>query len=415
MSPNTPPDQERGINSMTAFMSLLFVMIPTLLSGGSAYLYGQGDAGIIKASVLTGTAFLAVSFSWYNQINNRKLSYDNSDHPERFFLIALSGVVFSCILPLFPSGAWPLMPFAIALSILGSRSLGVLTYGCTLMIPTLLMGADAGSLDIFFMYFVPGCISIMLLPDIDEDFKVGFPVFISHLFLFLCECACTILNLNERLSIRMFFLPAINVCICMIITYLILRLFCFRIIRKDAVINLGIADPEHSLMLWLKQNSPEDYYHAVHTAYFSERIASKTGADKLLAKAGAYYQNIARVRREKLGYEEPESVVLDRICLENNIPDPIRNILTELLEKNYVSRESTMIMFSDAVVTSVKYLMKKHPGQLIDYGKVVDMIIQRKKDNGTLKNSLIAINDIDTMRDVFVKEDLYYDFLRADN
>lgn len=57
-------------------------------------------------------------------------------------------------------------------------------------------------------------------------------------------------------------------------------------------------DPEYVLLTDLKQYSKKAYYHAVHTAYFCEKIARKIGADEMLAKAGGYYHKIGRMRGE---------------------------------------------------------------------------------------------------------------------
>ena len=61
---------------------------------------------------------------------------------------------------------------------------------------------------------------------------------------------------------------------------------------KDIDFYSMINDPEYELLTRLKEINKEAYFHAVHTAYLSDRIAKKIGCDAALAKAGGYYHKI---------------------------------------------------------------------------------------------------------------------------
>lgn len=69
-------------------------------------------------------------------------------------------------------------------------------------------------------------------------------------------------------------------------------------------------------------------------------------------------------------------------------------------------------MFADAVVSMVLYIFSREPDKQPDYSQIVEVIFKKKQENGSLLNSSITIHELNVMQEIFVKEKLYYDFLR---
>jgi len=44
--------------------------------------------------------------------------------------------------------------------------------------------------------------------------------------------------------------------------------------------------------------------------------------------------------------------------------------------------------------------------------QIIDVIFKKKQDSGALNNSSITIHELLIMKEIFIKEKLYYDFLR---
>lgn len=69
-------------------------------------------------------------------------------------------------------------------------------------------------------------------------------------------------------------------------------------------------------------------------------------------------------------------------------------------------------MFSDAIVSAVQFLLAKEPSAKPDYEQVVNVIFKKKQENGSLNESSITLHELMVMKQIFIQEKLYYDFLR---
>lgn len=388
---------------------IALVLIPGLLAALAGILYEHPVNEQIRNPVLVMIGAMTLVYAWFHCQLENSLDYDNALHINRFMLFFLGGTVFACILPLFPFLVWPIAALAVALSFFSNAFIGIFSYGIVVMLAVFLAEASA---NVFFLYFLSGAAAILLFHHLDEAYKVGIPTLISLMYLFVAETASIVLFINEHLSWEMFVLPVMNLLLTGLLFICVLKYFSFAIIHKYRNRYQEINDPEFGLMAEMKKEAREDYFLALHTAYFSERIAASIHADVALAKAGAYYHRIGKIYREKYQDAGSETEIIKRICEENEFPPDICEVLLECAERRFVSKESTIVMFSDAVVSSVLFLFSKEPQGKPDYNQLVEVIFKKKQENGSLNNSNITIHELLAMKQIFIKEKLYYDFLR---
>ncbi|WWR14613.1 hypothetical protein V1224_08835 [Lachnospiraceae bacterium JLR.KK008] len=399
----------KKLNRKKILPGIFLILLSCLFSAGASFLYGRPENEQIRNTVMFTVCALCVVYGWYHYDLEDELDYNNSLHLTRFLFFFVTGTLFACLLPLFPFSVWPVVALAIALSFFSNAFLGLFSYGAIIMFAAFLSEA---SLNVFFLYFLSGSMAILLFRNLDESFQVGIPTITSMLFFFVAETATIVLFINERLTWEMFLMPVMNVCLTGLLFLCVLKYFSFSVIHQYRNRYLEVNDPEFELMAELKKEAKDDYFLALHTAYFSERIASSIHADVALAKAGAYYHRFGKIYRENGHQEETEEEIIHKMCKEYEFPVTIRDVILECASRRCVSKESTIVMFADAIVTSVLFLFEKDPDGKPDYDQVVDMIFTRKQQNGSLDTSLITVHDLSVMKEIFTREKLYYDFLR---
>lgn len=399
----------KQINWKNILISMLLVFVPAFFAVGASMLYQRPLNEQIRNTVLVMIGTMTLVYAWFHAQSENLLDYNNALYLNRFSVFFLSGMLLACFLPLFPFLVWPIAALALALSFFSNAFIGMFSYSLVVMFAVFLSEASAS---VFFLYFISGCAAILLFRHLDEAYRVGIPAGVSLLYLFVTETASVVLFINERLGWEMFVLPILNLLLTGLLFVCVLKYFSFAIIHKYRNRYQEINDPEFGLMAEMKKDARDDYFLALHTAYFSERIASSIHADVALAKAGAYYHRVGKIYREKYSDASSESEIIRRICEENEFPPNILEVLLECAEHKYVSKESTIVMFSDAIVSAVLFLFEKEPQGRPDYSQLVDVIFKKKQEKGFLNNSSITIHELLVMKQIFVKEKLYYDFLR---
>ena len=207
---------------------------------------------------------------------------------------------------------------------------------------------------------------------------------------------------------EMLIVPAFNTLVSLILMVILLKLFSFSIIYRTRDAYMDVNDPECPLLVRLKEQSREEYFHAIHTAYLCERIASKLYMNAAAAKAGGYYHKIGVLQNDN-SYEAVEGILA-----EYHMPGQALQILKEYLQPDIPirSRETVVLLFADTMISSISYLFKKNKEAVLDYDKLVEAVFQKKLSSGILNQSEISIGDLEQMKKILAGEQLYYDFLR---
>ncbi|MDD2972433.1 MAG: hypothetical protein PHE02_09930 [Lachnospiraceae bacterium] len=313
------------------------------------------------------------------------------------------GIILSILFSFMPNSGWPYPVLSVILALYSDSIIGICSTALFIFISVTLNGAD---FSIFYLYFSCSVIAILLFQKLDDTFKIYIPLFLSELSILVATTAEVLLMDNGRISVESFIIPVINVFISALFYLIFLKYYSATIVHQYRDRYTVIADQEYSLMVTLKKKSKEAYFLAIHTAYFSDKIARKTHSDPMLAKAGSYYHNLSELC-------EPDTMeVYENLLKENEFPPALYQLLIAYRQKNYTSKEAAIIYFSDTVISSIMYLFKKNKDAVVDYDQVIDMIFHKKITSGLLQKCELSMADLSIMRKIFKEEKLYYDFLR---
>lgn len=382
----------------------MFVLTLLVIYAGSR-VRGMEEVKIIRNLVFGGLGCGTVLFLMAQCRLMHLYEYDNGEHYNRFFFWYMLSLLLAWGCAYLPSAGWPFMAIFVCLSLFGNTLIGIVAGSMLLYVAVML---SEGSLTVFLLYFICGVAAAGLFRLLDENYKIGVPLTLSALLLLVCETAGIVLFTNEELSVDLFIVPFMNVIISTILLLIILRIFSSVVVYRYRDRYMVINDQEFPLLTELKQFSREEYYHAVHTAYFSGRIAQKLGLDAEAAKTGGYYHRIGRMS----GQDNWECV--SQICREYKFPPAAVQLLKEYLDKDtpVCGKETAIVIMSDAVVSAILYLFAKDAQAKIEYDPVIDRVFRSKLISGMFKECGITIKEITYMIKVFKEEKLYYDFLR---
>lgn len=377
-----------------------------VIAGLGSFIHGSNMSEVICNIIMvllgTGIVIFALVISEIYDL----YYYKNKEKYGKFIAFYLAALVLSLLFPMLPVTGWPFLVIFVLLSLFSNSISGLVAGSVCLMLSVML--ESSGSYHEFFLYFISGLVGIMVFSRLNSSYKVGLPVFISSACLTVCLCANVILSRNKQIIESQMAVIAINIMLNLILLLIILKIFSNTMIHKYNEKYMEINDPEHPLLVQLKELSKEEYYHAVHTAYLGDRIAKRLGLNEMAVKACGYYHRIGILKGEN-SWENVEE-----ICKEYRIPPDARRALKEYIDptEDMVSKETAVILFADCIVTSISRLFAKDSKAELDYKKIIDTIFDNKLKSGELFKSDISIAQIREMRKIFYEEKLYYDFLR---
>ena len=349
----------------------------------------------ISRIVMAVLGIAVTGFHYRRQYFSDKLDYDNGEHFYRFWLCFLISILvaFACVF--LPLSGWPFIVVYVLLSLFSNMNTGMLAATALMVIPV--MGSSA-SANTFFLYFISGMFAVSLFQHIGNEFKTGIPLFLSLLCLFLCETANVVLPANARLNIELFVIPVSNVIISCVLLVGILKMFSGLVVYKYRIKYLELNDNESKLFLDFKENNREEYFHTIHTTYFCERIALRLNFDVDALKCAGYYHRFG----EKL----------NELIEEKQFPPKAEAILTEYGKKQYMQKETAVLVCSETVIGAILMVHKKSQDKSIDYEQIIDAVFKRFEEKNTFRMCDISIKELNIMHTIFKEEKLYYDFLR---
>lgn len=210
---------------------------------------------------------------------------------------------------------------------------------------------------------------------------------------------------------------------------------------------LELSNPNQPLLKKLLYEAPGTYHHSILVANLSEAAAEEIGANALLARVGAYYHDIGKIKRPyffkenqiindnphdkispKLSTVIITSHVRDGIDMakEYKLPEAIKDIIQQhhgdtLVKYFYVmakkdgaedvedssfrydgpkpaTREAAIIMLADSTEAAVRSLTNPTTEEI---NKMVDKIVKDKIDDKQMDNCPITMQDIVKIRKSF--------------
>lgn len=112
------------------------------------------------------------------------------------------------------------------------------------------------------------------------------------------------------------------------------------------------ASPAHPLMRELMTKAPGTYTHSVATANLAESAAEAIGADPLVARVGAYYHDIGKIRRPCYFYENQQGT---------NPHDEAKPQLSALIITNHVT-DGLALAEEYRLPEEVRAIIREHHG-----------------------------------------------------
>lgn len=384
-----------------AVMFLLTCFCVSLFS----FIKGSETIVVIRNTVMCGIEAIIMVYLMELSHDTNTYDFDNSNHFVRFSVLYLLCLLLSTAFSFLPSAGWSFLVIYVLLSLFSNTLIGI--YSGTLLLTVAVFISGAG-VEIFLLYFICGVAASCLFRGLDDSYKIGIPVILSVLLLITAETANIVLFANETLTFNLYLIPLINVIISIVLLLITLKIFSSVVIYKYRDKYMEINDPECALLVQLKEKSREEYYHAVHTAYFCDRIARKLSLDAEALKAGGYYHKIGVLSDENT-WETVKS-----ITKSYNFPPSVNEILQEYLSKGspITKKETAVLIFSDAIVASMSFLFARNKSEELDYDLIIETVFKKKLQNVIFQECDIRLDEITKMKNIFKEEKLYYDFLR---
>lgn len=372
-----------------------------IMCGAGVRLFGglhqMPEDRLLAACVMSVLGLAVTAFHFRREYLEGKLDYNNGEHVLRFWLLVGVGLAISFACSFLPVAGWPFLLVFVMLALFSNVSTGILAAVMLLAITVMLSGGGAQD---FVLYLISGAFAVTLFRHVEKDFHFGIPLFLSIFCLMACEIASVILVANARPSFEMFVIPVVNVILSGILLMGSLKHFSSTVLYQHREKYLDINDTEVPILVELKEQNRKEYMYGVHTAYFCERIARQLGLDADALKCASYYH--------RLGDS------LEELMKKAKFPPNAKAVIEEYRAggDQVTLKETAVLICADTVVTTIAELIQKEPEAKLDFDKVIQSIFEKFWEEGTFSNCSVSIYEFCSMRRIFMKEKLYYDFLR---
>lgn len=214
---------------------------------------------------------------------------------------------------------------------------------------------------------------------------------------------------------------------------------------------LEMSNPNHPLMRRLLMEAPGTYHHSVMVANLAEVAAEEVGGNPVVARIGAYYHDIGKIKRpyffgeNQMGRENPHNKItpnLSTLIIISHVKDGIElakeykvpKILQDMIEQHHgttlvkyfyytmknsaekpedvkeedfrypgpkpSSKEAGILMLADSVEAAVRSINEPTKGKIEE---MVNNIIKDKLHSDQLVNCDLTLRDLEKIRKSFLK------------
>lgn len=398
-------DREKYIRLRSVFINMVIFLVTLVVVSVSSFLYTRDLTQIIRNSVISCICVGTIIFLLAQARINHTYQEDNEEHPLRFVICFLIGVVLAVLLPILPTTGWPYVAVFIILTLFSNAMVGIVSSSFLLMISVLL--SNSADVNTFCLYFVSGIICSILFQKLDDDFKIGYPLLISVMIIILCEMANAVLFINETLHWELLIIPAVNVLISAILILIILKLYGQLIVFKYRERYQIINDSECPLMVELKEKQPDLYIHTIHVAYLTDKLSTAIGLDGQCVKTMSYYYKIGILAGEA-NFEKAREMIDDY-----EFPSVTYEYLKDVIENTHCpkTKEAFVVLVADMIISSIEFLYAKNPNKEIQYEQVIITLLKKKIESTFPQQCGITYGEVEKIKQVLLEEKLYYDFI----
>lgn len=329
----------------------------------------------------------------------------NQGHEKRSLILYFVGLAISSLYAFIPFYAVPFGFLAIILVIFSNSYFGYIMYLSYLCLYNCFF---TRSMEEFIVLLLIGALGSTLFATLNKEFRYG-GALCSYLIMDFALYFLVFLSDSNTCLVGDFILySAIRIFVLFILLTILMKIMNDSFICKNDHFYVSINDPDHELLISLKYIDENAYFHAVHTAYLSDKAARLIHADASLAKALGYYHRIGLLQ----GEDNIQNTLT--VAATYHFPEELQNAMREFGIKNteHVSKEAAIVQICDALVSSLTYLFQKDLNAQLNYEKIIDVIIKKKLDCNDLASCDLTLCELTQIKKGLVEEKLYYDFLR---
>ncbi len=397
-------DKKKGTGVQIIF-SAVIVLMGLAWTGFCAYMLHADVVSFCRNMLLSLIVSFLIIFSFLITAQRNGLYFWNEGRFIRFSIVISIAFVFLAFIGEVPYLIAPISLLGVVLTLFSGSVCGVISYSAMVLHYSILNGLSVPQVIVLLM---AGLLGAILFMNLQNGFRYAGSLFAYLVADFVLYSLFFVITQTGTV-----FGDAVLYSVIRLFTVGILVLAVLKFIGKfhyykDIDFFSMINDPEYELLTRLKEINKDAYFHAVHTAYLADRIAKKINCNAALAKAGGYYHKIGLLQ----GNDSIQNTIL--VGAAHEFPKALIRVLKEYGIKNMpsVSKEAAIVQFCDAMISSVAYMFKKDSNAVLNYEKIVDVIVRKKMDSGDLQHCELTMEDLCEIKKGLLEEKLYYDFLR---
>lgn len=371
---------------------LLIPVCIMLAAFGGSFAAGRDLYYIVRNLVLCGMTALVTVFSFQAGRVSGEFHYDDGEHPNRFLVIYLCGILCALVFTLLPVTGWMFLFFYVALARVSDSVTGICGGTGLLVLTTVL--CEQISLSTFLVYLLSGMIGIALFAHQKDEFYTAIPLGLALGSQLLLIFAGELLIQNKKLVPEETLIPLANTVMNGILICIFLQYYINKVAKKTDNLYLMLNDQEYIVMRQVREQQKDDYYCAIHTAYLVERITSELGLDVRSAKCVAYYGHLPMEKLREIPF-----------------PEPVLAMLTELKAggKSLKKKEAVIVGICYRVIREIQRVNKQSAGKKVDYGKLIDEMFASQFTMEFLAETDMTLSNLRYVRKRLMEEQIYYE------
>lgn len=423
-------------------------LVNTVNSNDEASLYSL-LGNVIITSLLFAFAFLYLNggVSSKNKTENKM----NINEQRMLFWIYISMIFVMRLM----SGSYyftliPLELFAMLISALLGKRTALVFHSCCCMIGCIIF---AGDVEFLIYSFISGYFGAILIQNTNKRSQTV-PVAMGMALVNFMSVIGIALFFRDAYNTDIFVLAGLGALVGLITVVVTLGSLPFweQVFEANTPLYLlEFTNPNHELLRRMMIEAPATYHHSLLVANLAETATYAVGGNIALARAGAYYHDIGKLKmpmyfaenqtgynpHDKLPPETSAEIITHhttngyKLGEEYKLPKPVLNIMTEhhgnsvvkyfyykalkeygaenVNEDDYrykgqipQSRESAIIMLADTSEAAVRAMLGNGK-TLSEASEFIKTLIKDKLDDGQLDESHLKINELDVIRNAFME------------
>ena len=373
---------------------------------------------------------------------------DKTDKLLMLLIIVVGTLIISMAVSTISIYLMPVAMAAVLIAILLEARLALLVNLCLTILVSIVTGND---IMFIFMALLGGTAGVFMVRNIQRRTNI----FVSGIIISLVN-AVTILAIgflisSEVVKVLMYgFYGVLNGLLCSILTVGTLPLweYLFRVVTPLKLVEL--FNPNEPLLKKLLIEAPGTYHHSIIVGNLSESAADAIGGNPLLARVGAFYHDIGKIKRpylfkeNQLSAENPHdklnpslsSLIITghvkdgiELAKKYNLPIEVRDFIQQHHGDTLVAyfyhkaknsengenvdeqsfrysgpkpqtKETAIVMLADSVEAAVRSISSPTKDKV---QKLIDKIIQDKLMDGQLDETNLTLKELEIIKRTFLK------------